>query len=55
MSGEGRTKKEAYFTKLYELLDEYKTVFIVNVDNVGSNQMHQIRQNLRGNSVVLMV
>jgi len=54
MSGEGRTKKEAYFTKLYELLDEYKTVFIVNVDNVGSNQMHQIRQNLRGSSVVLM-
>jgi len=52
--GEGRTKKEAYFTKLYELLDEYKTIFVVNVDNVGSNQMHQIRQNLRGNSVVLM-
>ena len=55
MSGEGRTKKEAYFTKLYELLDEYKTVFVVNVDNVGSNQMHQIRQSLRENSVVLMV
>ena len=52
--GEGRIKKEEYFTKLYELLDEYKTIFIVNVDNVGSNQMHQIRQNLRGNSVVLM-
>jgi large subunit ribosomal protein LP0 len=54
MSGGGRSKKEAYFTKLYQLLDEYKTIFIVNVDNVGSNQMHQIRQNLRGTSVVLM-
>ncbi|KAJ3370736.1 ribosomal protein P0 (A0) (L10E) [Kappamyces sp. JEL0680] len=52
--GEGRTKKEAYFSKLYSLLDEYKTVFIVNVDNVGSNQMHQIRQKMRGESVVLM-
>jgi large subunit ribosomal protein LP0 len=52
--GEGRTKKEAYFTKLYQLLDDFKTIFIVNVDNVGSNQMHQIRQALRAESVVLM-
>ncbi len=52
--GEGRTKKEAYFTKLYSLLDDYKTIFIVNVDNVGSNQMHQIRQKMRGSSIVLM-
>jgi large subunit ribosomal protein LP0 len=35
-------------------LEEYKTIFIVNVDNVGSNQMHQIRQSMRGESVVLM-
>jgi large subunit ribosomal protein LP0 len=27
---------------------------LVNVDNVGSNQMHQIRQALRGKGVVLM-
>jgi len=52
--GDGRTKKEQYFTKLYSLLEEYKTIFVVNVDNVGSNQMHQIRQSLRGSSVVLM-
>lgn len=30
------------------------SVFIVNVDNVGSNQMHQIRVALRGKGVVLM-
>lgn len=30
------------------------TIFIVNVDNVGSNQMHQIRTALRGKGVVLM-
>ncbi|KAI8901102.1 ribosomal protein L10-domain-containing protein [Globomyces pollinis-pini] len=52
--GEGRVKKELYFSKLYSLLDEYKTVFVVNVDNVGSNQFHQIRQSMRGQSVVLM-
>jgi large subunit ribosomal protein LP0 len=50
----GDGKKQEYFAKLYSLLEEYKTVFIVNVDNVGSNQMHQIRQALRGDAVVLM-
>ncbi|KAJ3300367.1 ribosomal protein P0 (A0) (L10E) [Borealophlyctis nickersoniae] len=52
--GDGRAKKEAYFQKLTQLLEEYPTIFIVNVDNVGSNQMHQIRHSLRGQAVVLM-
>lgn len=30
------------------------SIFLVNVDNVGSNQMHQIRQALRGVGIVLM-
>lgn len=30
------------------------SIFIVNVDNVGSNQMHQIRVALRGKGVVVM-
>jgi len=47
-------KKAAYFVKLDKFLSEYKSVFIVNVDNVGSNQMHQIRVALRGKGVVLM-
>jgi len=50
----GRIKKEAYFAKLEQLLQDYPTIFIVNVDNVGSNQMHQIRQKLRGEGIVLM-
>jgi large subunit ribosomal protein LP0 len=33
---------------------EFPSAFIVNVDNVGSNQMHQIRQALRGKGTVLM-
>lgn len=52
--GDGRARKEDYFQKLKNLLEEYKSIFIVNVDNVGSNQMHQIRISLRGEGVVLM-
>ena len=46
--------KAAYFDKLKGLLDEYKTIFIVCVDNVSSQQMHEIRVSLRGEAVVLM-
>ncbi|KAJ3165811.1 ribosomal protein P0 (A0) (L10E), partial [Irineochytrium annulatum] len=52
--GDGRIKKEAYFAKLESLLNEYPSIFIVNVDNVGSNQMHQIRIALRGTGAILM-
>jgi len=47
-------KKAVYFNKLKGLLQDYSSIFIVNVDNVGSNQMHQIRVALRGKGVVLM-
>lgn len=52
--GAGRAEKQVYFEKLKELLNTYPSIFIVNVDNVGSNQMHQIRVSLRGKGVVLM-
>jgi len=52
--GGTRAEKEVYFVKLKELLNKYSSVFIVNVDNVGSNQMHQIRVALRGKGIVLM-
>jgi len=52
--GATRAQKELYFTKLKELLAKYPSIFIVNVDNVGSNQMHQIRTALRGKGIVLM-
>ncbi|KAF9173369.1 ribosomal protein P0 (A0) (L10E) [Mortierella sp. AD011] len=47
-------KKEEYFQKLKAYLEEYPSIFIVNVDNVGSNQMHQIRKALRGEARILM-
>ncbi|KAK4459207.1 ribosomal protein P0-like protein [Cladorrhinum samala] len=46
--------KAGYFDKLKGLLEEYSSVFIVSVDNVSSQQMHEIRQTLRGEGVVLM-
>jgi large subunit ribosomal protein LP0 len=52
--GATRAEKEVYFVKLKELLAKYPSLFLVNVDNVGSNQMHQIRVALRGKGIVLM-
>ncbi|KAB5563437.1 60S acidic ribosomal protein p0 [Coniochaeta sp. 2T2.1] len=51
----GKTANKAgYFDKLKGLLQDYNSVFIVSVDNVSSQQMHEIRQSLRGQAVVLM-
>ncbi|KAI9684568.1 MAG: ribosomal protein P0 (A0) (L10E) [Bathelium mastoideum] len=51
----GKTgNKAAYFDKLKALLEEYNSIFIVTVDNVSSQQMHEIRSSLRGEGVVLM-
>jgi len=47
-------KKQAYDVKLCQLLDEFTQILIVNADNVGSNQLQNIRGGLRGDSVVLM-
>ncbi|XP_071709941.1 large ribosomal subunit protein uL10-like [Rutidosis leptorrhynchoides] len=47
-------KKIAYDSKLCQLLDDYTQVLIAAADNVGSNQLQNIRQGLRGDSVILM-
>ena len=49
-----QTWKQGYFETINSLLDEYPKCFIVNVDNVGSKQMQEIRAALRGHAVVLM-
>jgi large subunit ribosomal protein LP0 len=46
--------KAGYFDKLKGLLQEYRSIFIVLVDNVASQQMHEIRISLRGEAIVLM-
>lgn len=48
------TWKSNYFLKVIRHLDEFPKVFLVGVDNVGSKQMHQIRQSLRGKAEILM-
>ena len=53
MGGKTATKA-GYFDKLKGLLEEYHSIFIVTVDNVSSQQMHEIRHSLRGEGVVLM-
>ncbi|KAK7320613.1 hypothetical protein VNO77_30250 [Canavalia gladiata] len=47
-------KKIAYDAKLCQLLEEYTQILVVNADNVGSNQLQNIRKGLRGDSIVLM-
>jgi len=47
-------KKEKYFAKLRDLIDQFSKLFIVTVDNVGSKQMQQIRAATRTHAEVLM-
>lgn len=49
-----KTDKQEYFNKLKGLLEDHKSIFVVSVDNVASQQMHEIRKALRGRAVVLM-
>lgn len=51
--GDVRTKKGAYLEKLEKLLSDHASIFLVDVDHVGSNQMHQIRQSLRGKTYTI--
>jgi len=52
--GDTQSRKVNYFEKVHTLFREYNKIFIVNVDNVTSTQLHQIRMSLRGEAVILM-
>jgi len=54
MSGAASAKKQEYFAKLVSLLETHNKVFVVGVDNVGSNHLQKVRAALRGKAVVLM-
>jgi large subunit ribosomal protein LP0 len=55
MSGaEKAAKKQEYFARLTGLLENYTKAFVVEVDNVGSNQLQRVRIALRGKAVILM-
>ncbi|KAH9829941.1 ribosomal protein L10-domain-containing protein [Rhodofomes roseus] len=52
-SSSSQSRKDQ-FTKLKNLLVKHPSIFVVNVDNVGSKQMHQIRVALRGKGIVVL-
>jgi large subunit ribosomal protein LP0 len=47
-------RKLDYRAKLESLIDEYKNILVVSVDNVGSNQLQRVRMSLRGKAVILL-
>jgi len=49
-----KEKKEVYYQRLTRLLDNYTKCFVVQVDNVGSQQMQRTRFEMRGTAEVLM-
>jgi len=52
--GSKAARKDRYWNRLVSLLEEYQKILIVTADNVGSNQMQQIRKAMRGKAVLLM-
>eukprot|EP01035_Chromulina_nebulosa_P019073 gene19073-24896_t len=49
-----KDKKKEYYKKLYNLLETYGKCFVVQVDNVGSQQMNSTRRSMRGVAEILM-
>jgi len=49
-----KVRKDKFVIKLQEYLRSYKNALVVQVDNVGSNQMQKTRIALRGKAVLLM-
>lgn len=49
-----KDKKKEYFEKMTRMLATYDKVFVVGVDNVGSQQMNSTRRAMRGKAEILM-
>jgi len=46
-------KKESFRKKLTDYIQQYEKILLVNVDNVGANNIQKTRQALRGQAVLL--
>jgi len=46
--------KKAYGAKLVKLIQEHKTIMLISVNNVGSNQIQQVRIKLRNQAEIMM-
>eukprot|EP01055_Gregarina_sp_Pseudo9_P001444 Gregarina_sp_Pseudo_9__1443@NODE_1968_length_1228_cov_557_539108_g1823_i0_p1_GENE_NODE_1968_length_1228_cov_557_539108_g1823_i0NODE_1968_length_1228_cov_557_539108_g1823_i0_p1_ORF_typecomplete_len350_score123_98RL10P_insert/PF17777_1/4_2e23Ribosomal_L10/PF00466_20/3_9e22Ribosomal_60s/PF00428_19/2_7e17CobT/PF06213_12/0_00097TelA/PF05816_11/0_046TelA/PF05816_11/8_2e02DUF3824/PF12868_7/2_8e03DUF3824/PF12868_7/1_1_NODE_1968_length_1228_cov_557_539108_g1823_i0981051 len=53
-AGARSPKKQGYFAKLFNLVENHTQIMIVEADNVGSKQLAQIRFALRGKATLLM-
>lgn len=49
-----KAKKAEYYERLTNLFGTYSKMFIVNVDNVGSQQMNATRKSMRGVAEIVM-
>jgi len=47
-------RKDRYKAKLEQLLQEYTSILVVGIDNVGSFQMQKVRIALRGKAILIM-
>ena len=47
-------RKAEYFSKMKELMTDYSKAFVVQIDNVGSQQIQDTRRALRGRAEILM-
>lgn len=47
-------EKQAYEEKLNSLMDKYSKILFVTVDNVRSQQIHDVRRDLRGKAILVM-
>ncbi|KAI1712466.1 ribosomal protein l10 domain-containing protein [Ditylenchus destructor] len=54
VKGDKATWKANYFSRLTTLFTEFPKCLLVGVDNVGSKQMQEIRQAMRGHGEILM-
>jgi len=51
---ERQIRKLKFRERLEKYMDEYKSILVIGVDNVGSNQLQKCRIALRGRAVILM-
>lgn len=51
---EKKQRKYAFRERLEKYMDEYSSVLVIGVDNVGSNMLQQVRMALRGEAAILM-
>lgn len=50
----GKERKNAYFQRLMKVCNEYPQIIVVNADNVGSNQLANVRNQLRAKDSVVL-